>query len=83
MTDDSIPQNVSMEDLGDLLIDGARYDEAEDVQTALEMNVDVNAIDYNGRTGETPCPPSAPPVCTTLSYSLPSLSLALLELWVA
>lgn len=51
MTDASIPQNVSMEDLADLLIDGARYDEAEDVQTALEMNVDVNATDYNGRTG--------------------------------
>lgn len=52
MTDDSIPQNVSIEDLADLLIYGARYDEAEDVQTALELNVDVNATDYNGRTGE-------------------------------
>lgn len=50
MVDDSIPQNVSMEDLADLLIDGARHDEAEDVQTALDLKVDVNSTDYNGRT---------------------------------
>ena len=39
------------EELTDLLLEGARYDCAEDVLLALERNVNVNAEDYNKRTG--------------------------------
>ena len=35
----------------ELLLDGARYGDAEDVQAALEERVDVNAVDDCGRTG--------------------------------
>jgi hypothetical protein len=38
-------------DLVDLLLDGARYADVEDVQTALERHIDVNATDSCGRTG--------------------------------
>jgi len=38
-------------ELVELLIDGARFDDAEDVQTALDQGVDVNAQDEQGRTG--------------------------------
>jgi hypothetical protein len=43
---------LSEEELTDLLLDGARYDCAEDVLLALERNVNVNAVDYNNRTGQ-------------------------------
>ncbi len=51
MADQALPENVSTEDLVELLIDGARYDDAEDVQTALDARADVNGTDYSGRTG--------------------------------
>lgn len=38
-------------ELVESLIDGARFDDAEDVQTALDQGVDVNAQDEQGRTG--------------------------------
>lgn len=38
-------------ELVELLIDGARYGDEEDVHTALEHQVDVNAQDEQGRTG--------------------------------
>jgi hypothetical protein len=34
-----------------LLVDGARYGDAEDVQSALDQGVDVNSQDEQGRTG--------------------------------
>ena len=40
-------------DLIELLIDGARYNDAEDVMRALGGQVDVNASDEAGRTGAT------------------------------
>ena len=40
-------------DLIELLIDGARYNDAEDVMRALSGQVDVNASDEAGRTGAT------------------------------
>ena len=40
-------------DLIELLIDGARYNDAEDVMRALSSHVDVNASDEAGRTGAT------------------------------
>lgn len=49
---DSLPQNISGEALVELLIGGARFDDAEDVQTALDGRVNVNSTDSNGRTGE-------------------------------
>lgn len=52
MADQSLPKNITGDDLVELLIDGARYDDAEDVQTALDGQVDVNATDQSGRTGE-------------------------------
>ncbi|KAK9917548.1 hypothetical protein WJX75_005667 [Coccomyxa subellipsoidea] len=50
MADQSLPENITGDDLVELLIDGARYDDAEDVQTALDGQVDVNATDQSGRT---------------------------------
>jgi len=44
------PEGLDTE-LIELLIDGARYDDLEDVQQALNNNVDVNAADAAGRTG--------------------------------
>jgi hypothetical protein len=38
-------------ELVELLIDGARYGDAEDVHTAIEHKVNVNAQDEDGRTG--------------------------------
>ena len=46
---------LSEEELTDLLLEGARYDCAEDVLLALERNLNVNAVDYNDRTGDEPC----------------------------
>jgi len=39
------------EELLDMLIDGARYGDLEDVENALSQGVDVNAQDEFGRTG--------------------------------
>jgi hypothetical protein len=41
----------SQEELVDLLIDGARFGDADDVHKALEAKVDVNARDEWGKTG--------------------------------
>lgn len=42
---------ASQEDLVELLVEGARYGDEEDVQQALELKVDVNAKDEYGKTG--------------------------------
>lgn len=42
---------MSQEELVELLIDGARFGDADDVQRALEGKVDVNAQDEWGKTG--------------------------------
>lgn len=42
---------ATQEELVELLIDGARYGDADDVQRALEGKVDVNAQDEWGKTG--------------------------------
>ena len=34
-----------------VLVDGARYGDLEDVQTALYHSIDVNSADAMGRTG--------------------------------
>ena len=39
-------------ELVELLVEGARYDDAEDVQAALDQGMDVNAQDEQGRSGE-------------------------------
>ena len=40
--------------LVDELIDGARYGDAEDVNSALDQMADVNSQDEGGRPGEQP-----------------------------
>jgi hypothetical protein len=35
----------------ELLIEGARYDDAEDVQSALDQGADINSQDEQGRSG--------------------------------
>ena len=35
----------------ELLIDGARYNDAEDVQSALDQGADINSQDEQGRSG--------------------------------
>lgn len=42
---------ASTEELVELLVDGARYGEVEEVQKALDAKVDVNAEDEWGKTG--------------------------------
>lgn len=49
------PEGLDSE-LLDLLIDGARYDDAEDVQQALSRHLDINAADGAGRTGAAHAP---------------------------
>ena len=44
------PEGLDTE-LLELLIDGARYNDLEDVHQALSSHVDVNASDAEGRTG--------------------------------
>ncbi len=44
------PEGLDTE-LIELLLDGARYDDLEDVQQALSSHVDVNTPDAAGRTG--------------------------------
>ncbi len=39
------------QDLIDLLIDGARYGDLEDVESALAQNVGIDSRDEGGRTG--------------------------------
>lgn len=41
----------SQEELVELLIDGARYGEADEVHKAIDAKVDVNAQDEWGKTG--------------------------------
>jgi hypothetical protein len=41
----------NFEELVELLIDGARYDDLEDVQSALDQGVNINAQDERGSTG--------------------------------
>lgn len=36
----------------EVLVDGARYGDMEDVQTALRHSIDVNSADTVGRTGK-------------------------------
>lgn len=38
-------------DLVELLIDGARYGDSEDIEAATQQGADVNAQDELGRTG--------------------------------
>lgn len=42
---------ASTDELVELLIDGARFGDADDVHKALEGKVDVNAADEWGKTG--------------------------------
>ena len=42
---------ASLSEAEELLLDGSRYGDAEDVQAALEHRVSVNAVDSCGRTG--------------------------------
>ncbi len=44
----------STSELADLLIEGARYNDLEDVRTALSQGVSVDAQDEQGRTGAQP-----------------------------
>ncbi len=46
----------STSELADLLIEGARYNDLEDVRTALSQGVSVDAQDEQGRTGAQPAP---------------------------
>lgn len=39
------------EDLVEVLVDGARYGDMEDVQSALQHGVNINSADSSGRTG--------------------------------
>lgn len=41
----------SPSELAELLLDGARYGDLDDVHLAIEQRVDVNAADDAGRTG--------------------------------
>jgi len=45
----------NFEELVELLIDGARYDDLEDVQSALDQGVNINAQDERGSTGGAYC----------------------------
>lgn len=38
-------------DLTDLLVDGARYNDLEDVQEALQQGANIDSRDEQGRTG--------------------------------
>lgn len=40
-----------MAELIELLVEGARYGDLEDVQSAIDQGVDVNSQDEHGRTG--------------------------------
>jgi len=39
-------------ELVELLVEGARYDDMEDVQSALDHGIDINAQDPQGRAGQ-------------------------------
>ncbi len=39
-------------ELVELLVEGARYDDMEDVQSALDQGTDINSQDEQGRTGK-------------------------------
>ena len=61
---------ASTEEAVELLIDGARYGDADDVQKALEHKVDVNAQDEWGKTGEARC--TSRPTCMQAHAAAPS-----------
>lgn len=49
----SFAKNVTPSaEMVEVLVDGARYGDIEDVQSALQHSVDVNATDSSGRTGK-------------------------------
>lgn len=49
----SFAKNVTPSvEMVEVLVDGARYGDMEDVQSALQHSVDVNATDSSGRTGK-------------------------------
>ena len=39
-------------ELVELLVDGARFDDADDVQSALDQGADIDSQDDQGRTGK-------------------------------
>ena len=45
----------SLSETEELLLDGSRYGDAEDVQAALEQRVNINIFDASGRTGAKLC----------------------------
>ena len=47
-----VSQAVASSDLVDLLLEGSRYADLEDVKQALAMGADVDCRDDQGRTGE-------------------------------
>lgn len=44
-------ENAERDEFAQLLRDGARYNDLEDLQQALDNRADVNATDCQGRTG--------------------------------
>ena len=52
MVDKSVLPSAAMIEV---LVDGARYGDMEDVQSALRHSVDVNSADAMGRTGKPGC----------------------------
>ena len=49
----SFAKNVTPSaEMVEVLVDGARYGDIEDVQSALQHSVDANATDSSGRTGK-------------------------------
>lgn len=61
------PEGLDNE-LIDLLINGARYDDLEDVQRALSSHVDVNAADEVGRTGLSFLSSEITAICALLGF---------------
>ena len=49
----------SAAELIELLVDGGRYGDAEDIQSAIDHGVDVNSQDEHGRTGAAAPPPKS------------------------
>lgn len=66
----------------ELLVDGARYGDADDVQRALEAKVDVNAQDEWGKTGGSRLPArGCGSLQGTLERAVNSACLHMLEGW--
>ena len=47
-----VSQAIPAEELTELLLDGARYGDLDDVKQALSLGVSVDCRDDQGRTGE-------------------------------